>query len=266
MTKDDNINVKLEVCKDKTSGKLKIMAHFDQNAPNIIKDNDNYTWMPTPEEAAFINEAYQVFSIDTTYPPHQETTPKPEKIEDIQPTQEIEPEKIGYTPPKQETEPKKFEYTPPKQELEPEKIGYTSPQQEMEPKKEEAKKPIEPPSLNKQPDIFEVTTDDIKSDTFAEETHIPIKDTKKEPIEKIGEEPKFDIKKEPTKEVEAVVEEEPKDKDIDIDKGFIVEADAEAINAALKKHTEDEKLVQADEQTIVDRVLSQKKKGKWNKK
>ena len=38
MTKDDKINIKLEVCRDKTSGKLLIIAHFDENAPNVSKD------------------------------------------------------------------------------------------------------------------------------------------------------------------------------------------------------------------------------------
>ena len=48
---------------------------------------------------------------------------------------------------------------------------------------------------------------------------------------------------------------------------MVVEADQDAIEAALKKHTkEDETLVEADEQTIIDKVLSQKKKGRWSKR
>ena len=51
------------------------------------------------------------------------------------------------------------------------------------------------------------------------------------------------------------------------DNGMIVEADAEAIDEALKKHSkDDESIVEADEQTIIDKVLSQKKKGRWSKK
>jgi ligand-binding SRPBCC domain-containing protein len=47
----------------------------------------------------------------------------------------------------------------------------------------------------------------------------------------------------------------------------IIEADDAAIDAALKKHWEHEKsFVEADEQTIIDKVLNQKKKGKWDKK
>ena len=47
---------------------------------------------------------------------------------------------------------------------------------------------------------------------------------------------------------------------------MIVKADADAIEKALKKHTEDkdESMVEADEKTIIDKVLKQKKK--WNKK
>ena len=51
------------------------------------------------------------------------------------------------------------------------------------------------------------------------------------------------------------------------DKAIIVEADADAIDAALKKRTKkDESLIEADEQTIIDKVLSQKKKGRWSSK
>ena len=52
------------------------------------------------------------------------------------------------------------------------------------------------------------------------------------------------------------------------DEKIIVEADSEAIEAALKKRTDEEddkSMIAADEQTIVDRVLSQKKKGKWSR-
>ena len=51
---------------------------------------------------------------------------------------------------------------------------------------------------------------------------------------------------------------------------IIVEAEGEAVEAALKKHTrneyEDSNLVQGDEQTIIDKILSQKKKTRWPRK
>ena len=46
------------------------------------------------------------------------------------------------------------------------------------------------------------------------------------------------------------------------------EADNDAIEKALKKHVDtenDDSMKEVDEQTIIDRVLSQKKKGKWGK-
>jgi hypothetical protein len=44
----------------------------------------------------------------------------------------------------------------------------------------------------------------------------------------------------------------------------IVKADDHAINEALKKHRGlNDVMVEVDEQTIIDKVLSQKKKGKW---
>lgn len=52
------------------------------------------------------------------------------------------------------------------------------------------------------------------------------------------------------------------------DKGIIVEADDHAIDKALKKRQaegDDKSIVEADEKTIVEKVLSQKKKGKWGR-
>ena len=48
MVRDDEINIKIEVCRDKTSGKLSIMARFNENAPNIFQDKGDYFWIPTP--------------------------------------------------------------------------------------------------------------------------------------------------------------------------------------------------------------------------
>ena len=69
-----------------------------------------------------------------------------------------------------------------------------------------------------------------------------------------------------------VTKEELKDKNSDEEKndratGILRSADANAINLALEKRKEqkEEDIVEADEQTIIDRVLRQKKKGKWNK-
>ena len=65
-----------------------------------------------------------------------------------------------------------------------------------------------------------------------------------------------------------VTEEESKPKDIDeADERIIVKADDAAIERALKKNVDDDDktIKEVDEQTIIEKVLSQKKKGKWSK-
>ena len=74
MTKDDKINLKLEVYKDKNSGKLTLLAHFDKSAPNVYKEKENFVWMPTDEEKNFLNEAFEILPQGTTVPPVKEDT------------------------------------------------------------------------------------------------------------------------------------------------------------------------------------------------
>jgi len=64
-----------------------------------------------------------------------------------------------------------------------------------------------------------------------------------------------------------VTEEESKPKDIDeADESIIAKADDAAIERALKKDDDDDKTIrEVDEQTIIEKVLSQKKKGKWSR-
>ena len=64
-----------------------------------------------------------------------------------------------------------------------------------------------------------------------------------------------------------VTEEESKPKDIDeADGSIIAKADDAAIERALKKNVDDDKIIkEVDEQTIIEKVLSQKKKGRWSK-
>jgi len=69
-------------------------------------------------------------------------------------------------------------------------------------------------------------------------------------------------------------DEQPKDETSgdekkDKDEALLVEADGDAIERAIKKHTDEDKddsMVEVDEQMIIEKVLSQKKKGKWAKK
>lgn len=66
-------------------------------------------------------------------------------------------------------------------------------------------------------------------------------------------------------------EEEPKSNDLDTgvkeeDKEILIKADDHAIEAVLGKNEEkDKSIIEADEQTIIEKVLSQKKKGKSDK-
>ena len=212
MAKDDEIKITLEVCRDKTSGKLSIMAHFNSNAPNVFQDKDGYSWIPTVEEKDFISEAFELMPIDTSYSAHRKTIPKPEENkEEIKPTSETKPH-------------------------------------------EDYNKPTDLPSLEKpdESESFEETGEDNKTDKIVKEIDEKLKDAPNKPEEHTAKESKSD-------ELEKKKEEE--------DEGIIVEADSDAIETALEKHTgKDKSIVEADEQTIVDKVLSQKKKGKWTRR
>ena len=209
MTTDDMINIKLEVCRDKTSGKLLIMAHFDENAPNVSKDKDSYFWMPTEGEKDLIDEAFELMPIDADYSPLKKITPTPEEKKL---TTEIQP-------------------------------------------KDDEKKPTDMLPLEK-PDesaFFEVTDEDIKTEDLDNIADKKIEDASTKVDKQTTEEPT-------SNELET--------EKIEEDDRIIVEADSDAIEAALKKHTDDnddKSMIEADEQTIVDKVLSQKKKGKWSR-
>jgi len=62
MNKDQNIHIKLEISRDPSSGKLNLMTKFDPNAPNFEKDDDGFSWSPTNEERAFLNEAFDMIT------------------------------------------------------------------------------------------------------------------------------------------------------------------------------------------------------------
>ena len=192
MTEDDKINIKLEVCRDKTSGKLSITAHFNSNAPNVFKDKDSYFWIPTTDEKDLINEAFQLMPIDVGYTPTGETVPKPEEIE----------EEKSIPEPVIEEE---FQPTPETQPTEDEK-------------KSTDLSPLEKPDES---DVVEVTDKDIKTDDLDKDIDKEIEDTSAKADEQTAEEPKSDES-----------ETEKKEKD----EGIIVEADSDAIEAALKKH------------------------------
>jgi len=60
MDKNENIHIRLEISRDPISGKLNLMTKFDQNAPNFMKEEDGFSWSPTPEERTFLNEAFDM--------------------------------------------------------------------------------------------------------------------------------------------------------------------------------------------------------------
>lgn len=189
MTKNDNINIKIEVCKEKNSGRLSMIARFDSNAPNVAMDRQGYFWIPTFEEKEFINEAFELMQMDNI-------------ASDKQKMQRVE---------------EKFDDKP------------LSRPQKIEKQKEQS--------------VFERSYDKEQEEHF--EKRVDVHNKKYE-----------DEKEQPTFYEKGIRKKEER---------VIVEADDAAIEAALKRHMDDDKsFVEVDEQTIIDRVLSQKKKGKWN--
>jgi len=85
MGEENGIYIKLELCKSKNSDEFAIRIHFDQNAPNLFGNGENYSWMPTTEEINILNEASDLIEANkigrsyekTNYtPPISNTTTK----------------------------------------------------------------------------------------------------------------------------------------------------------------------------------------------
>lgn len=171
MPKDEKVNIKLEVCRDKTSGKLSIIAHFNSNAPNIYQQKDGYYWMPTSEEKDLLNEAFDLMPVDggiiTTEKPSPKTEIKEEKPE-IEPVIE---EEIKVT------------------------AGTNS--------DEEKTKTVDLPPLERSndKDIFEVTDEQIKKDDMKKDIDKKIEEESEKIDEKNIEEPASD-NEEPDKKEE----------------------------------------------------------------
>ena len=221
MSKDNNISIKLEVMRDKSSKKLIITAHFDSKANNVFIDKDNYSWMPTIEERDLLNDAFSFFPSDGAVGSLGKTTVKTDDKKE-----EHVPE-----PPVEETTP------PPEEEIIEEE---TIEEETIKEEKPEEIPPLENPA---KAGVFKRSDEEPK-----------IEEIDNEPLPEVDEQPKDENKEE--------------EKKLD-DDAMLVEADGEAIQRALKKHTDadkDDSMVEVDEQTIIEKVLSQKKKGKWSKK
>ncbi len=187
LPKDDNINIKLEISKDKDNNKLVITTRFDSSASNFLKDEYGYIWIPTQEEIKFLNDAFELMPTGKSKasPPEKKSTKIVEKVQTYKPQVKVE-EKLEESSP-----------------FERKTVSYAE-------KKEDET-------------VFEVTGEETSEE-------IPSKTSK------------------------------------DHNEGIIVKADEKAIERALKKdQDEDDTIKEVDEQTIIDKVLSQKKKGKWNR-
>lgn len=60
MINDDEINIKLELLKDKNTGKLSIAVRFDTKASNISFENNQCIWIPTSAEKDLLNDAFKL--------------------------------------------------------------------------------------------------------------------------------------------------------------------------------------------------------------
>lgn len=60
MNKNENIHIRIEISKDPITGHINLLTRFDQNAPNFVKDENGFSWSPTSEERAFLNEAFEM--------------------------------------------------------------------------------------------------------------------------------------------------------------------------------------------------------------
>ena len=123
------------------------------------------------------------------------------------------------------------------------------------------------PSINKveiksipKPDTEQNKPETTNTSSFIETPSPQVEIKPQPPIEK------------PSEPVEETKEDQPKEEEPlrseDVEEGVMIEANNDAIENALKKHTEekDNSMVEADEQTIIDKVLKQKKKWKKTEK
>jgi hypothetical protein len=59
MTQDNDINIKLELIKEKDQN-LSIITYFNKNSPNFYEQDDFYVWKPNNKEKNFIIEAFKL--------------------------------------------------------------------------------------------------------------------------------------------------------------------------------------------------------------
>lgn len=229
MLKDKNIGIKIELIKDKQLGKLKMVAHFNSKSSNVIIENNEYIWIPTIDEKELIDEAFGFMPSEKTSKPNSTLNLKHELLTN-------------------------------EKELKPVPIFEKKPEENI----------IDAPTFGKEePTVFVVA----KEGSFQPEEKVE-EEVEKEVEKELEKKQNKNLMAAKVKISQSGPEIEYYDKKTDkknlIDKDMLVEADADAIAAALKRHSvkddRDNSFKEVDEQTIIDRVLSQKKKGKWTKK
>ncbi len=227
MSKDDNVYVKLELNKNKNSGKIDIVARFNNKAPNITVENNEYFWMPTIEEKNFLNEAFNLFPNSSVKKSSHSAFDSKDSIPMKKETSEEEP---------------KLEKKESMDIKEPVKKEIYS---ETKTEDIEKEKPIE----KKEPSVFKVT-----------EENKEIKDEPDQSKSLDRKESDTDLPKEETGD------EKTKNEDDALIVKADSQAIENALEKHKKKNDDDDDtIVEADEKTIIDRVLKQKKKGKWKK-
>jgi hypothetical protein len=207
--------------------------------------------IPTAEERDFIDEAFRLFPSDKI----SSKAPIPKAEPDIEPNIK-DPSRKLILGAELKNEPTDLEK--PIEKNEP--TGLEKPIEKNEPTD------LEKPMEKNEPSVFgsKPPTSFPETDTSEKESDLII--GKKIEPETEPMDAKIEVKQRDEPErTEALSEDESPD-----EKGILVKADEDAIEAALNKHSDREDKTdsfrQADEETIVDRVLNQKKKGKWSKK
>lgn len=270
MPKENNVNIKIELCKDKSTNSLALMLHFFEKSPNIVIENSKYFWYPTEEEKNLINDSFAFIpgnsiKYTTPKPTSSETVvneePKEEPIQELEiPTSKPEPEitpsmnDIDTQPSQPDTpEPsfKEEEDITPKVQINP----PVPPMEEPEIKEEKKK-------------IFQLNKKEPEISLPIEPTSPPMGEPEPAP-DAYPPGPDETIKDNTAKDENSDKKQDGTEEDKEEDEHIIVAADDAAIERALKKRNdkdENDSLVQADERLIIEKVLNQKKKGKWSKK
>jgi len=71
MGEENGIYIKIELCKSNNSNEFAMKIHFDQNAPNLFRNGENYSWMPTTEEMNIMNEASDLITSNKIRKPYE---------------------------------------------------------------------------------------------------------------------------------------------------------------------------------------------------